>query len=326
MRTWRHPRWTARFEAALLAVGCLCAVAARVDAQVVTVISETDTPLLVHVVSELSAKGYTADVRPAPQTEDGEAVAPDGTPLCITLAPDGERIVVTAGGHTETVTIDAEGNRSLLALRAVELLRALATAPQAPLPQAPSPVIADRKKPTPAAMNAPRFAMVAAPVAGVSFGGLSPTLHLAIGLTYRIAGRFGLSLTGLIPTFGMTATSDEGEVSVKNGFIGLSGNVRLLPGDAPVQVVLGLGAAPLFITVEGRAESPYISHRDTATTGFLFGSVAVTVPLVRHLAIRIEGMLGESIPDPVIRSAGLEVVSVARPMLFGLAGLEVGLF
>ena len=310
------------FLSAVLGVSVFSSWSTSAGAETVAVYCLEGSPLLVHVISELEATGY----RPVVEMSSSETAEQAATgPLWIRLAPNGSAITVHAAGREETIAVDEETSASSAALRAVELLRALRIDAGPPPEPAPNAL----KKEAPPRHRSPlrpvHLGFHLAPAVGYSVGGLSPALLLALGIETRWGERLALSVMGLVPTFGMIIDEAEGTATVKSGLLGASAGVHLLHRDAPVSIVAGVGAGPFFMTVEGRARGDYVSSEDSVIATLLFGAVSMAVPVLRRLSIRIGGLAGFTLPEWAIRIAGREVVSVARPIIVGLAGVEISL-
>ena len=170
-----------------------------------------------------------------------------------------------------------------------------------------------------------------APSATYGFGDIPPSLHVAIGFSLRTFERLRLFLFGLVPTIKTTIESNDEEsngvsAAVREGMIAMGAAVDLISPSHPVVPFLGIQGGVLFFDVEGKADAPFSGRERTEIAGGIHFNAGATFRLTRIIAVRCDLSIGVLVPRPVVRFDGRNVASFGRPMLSGMAGMEVVLF
>ncbi|MEM1029911.1 MAG: hypothetical protein AAF928_20295 [Myxococcota bacterium] len=221
-----------------------------------------------------------------------------------------------------------DGRDALLALRAVEVLRArLLEVPSAPAP-APTPSsssAAPRASP-PAEVAAPAapppvVAIAVGPAVGLSPGGVGPVGHLHLAVAGRPHPRLALEAFATTPLFPTVVAGPEGQADVSVGHLGGSVAARAT-ASGPVDLRLGAGVAVTWLRVEGSAAPPFAATDENTFVAWPFVAVhAAYVP--PPLGVFLDVRLGPVAPEPVVRFAEREVVRWGRPAVVAAAGTEI---
>lgn len=256
----------------------------------------------------------------------------------IVLWVDPKRYATLISGATElrvTDTADASADPSLLALRAVELLRGrLVPVPETSSPDAggdandasstaaivTAPAPPDAGPPAPAASTT--FNLFAGPAILLSPGGVSASIDALVGVGVRRA-RFDVEAFGWLPTSAGSTSANEGTVRVFWSAFGADAHVALTPADAPIEVVAGLGLGALLGSFRGEATSttaaPNAGSRWMALPSLTLGA---RVPL-RWGALRLDFKAGFARPAPVVRALDRDVATFGEPLFAILPALEL---
>lgn len=224
-------------------------------------------------------------------------------------------------------TIDTTGTTPeprVVALRAIELLRASLRELDAPTPPPTGEVEVSR----------PVAALLADPPALVELtlgiGGLAspgevpPNLVLPIQIRLIPPGRWGLMAFGAAPlSAAQVREPDYGSALVRPVLAGGGVLYRLRPEHARWQLVTAAGAGGAWVWMSGSARSPYSSRVDVASAPMVFGALGFEPRLTRALRVPLAATLGTTLPAVSVAFADAEVATWGQP--FALVSVGLGL-
>jgi hypothetical protein len=143
-------------------------------------------------------------------------------------------------------------------------------------------------------------------------------------LTFVTRDQIGVTAQLSLPVTVARLQSDEGEVAVSASVLRLGAVLQLGTDAAPLIGRFQAGLALARLAVSGTADAPaYVgAHDDLLAWGPWIGA-AVRPRLSTHFSAVFAADAGLSFPRTVIRSAGREVTTWGRPLVTGVAGLEV---
>lgn len=310
---------------------------------------------LIRIRGELVADGFDVEVldaaqsatsAPRPTMDDAGQQAGSAALIGLFLAPDGQAAelwVVDPRTHETLVRrIDTRGEAQehiveVLAVRAVELLRAslleLLMSSQrsaAPVPAAaPPPSNVSQRVPPQAGRSrlyASRRSMWGVELGGgllASPGGIGPALLLVARLRVAPLGPIGpiearLSFAGLGTTPRVAGPQGSATVQQRFGLVELAAlpwpELRLRP-----RFSVGLGA--LHVAVDGEASWPYRGVHSAQWAFAADAGAGVELGIVRRLDVVAEAHALVAHPYPVVRFVETEAARGARPALLGSLSL-----
>lgn len=228
----------------------------------------------------------------------------------------------------EVVTLDTGRNDELLALRAVEVLRArllrvgvAAETHEQPEPlEPPAPQLVDRVPAAP-----PGHALLAVDVHGGyahhlnDIGGATTAL---LGLTVAPTPRWSGSAMVLPAVESSTLEAEEGSAEVTSTLLGFGADYLILPGR--IGLSAGAGGTLGIITIRGAASYPYLGRKDRIITGLPFIRTEGLLMMANNLSLRLGVMAGLATPPTVIRFDGREVASWGQPLVLATLGIRAG--
>ena len=132
------------------------------------------SPVLEHLISELNAAGYTTEIGPS-----SRAHLPDGSgshTAIMVIAEGGRQITIITRKKQERVTTKTANHPSLIALKAVETLRALLMETRRPAKVTPPQTASSPKPAKRPSFSDHRLNLALQPAFTYSVGGWSPTL------------------------------------------------------------------------------------------------------------------------------------------------------
>lgn len=311
---------------------------------------------LVRIQGELIADGFEVTTTEAPQgssSADAMTTADQNqasATIGLFLNPDGQSAELwvvdqvthkTVVRHVDTQTQSTDELATVLAVRAVELLRAslleslVSHRPDAkarhaerePAPRTPPPI----ERMTQAWATRP-LQHPASPNVGLHLG-LSVLWHpgelapaaapearfewFAHPILYPRVTFVGL---GMRPT----VSGPSGEAAVAQGY-GLA-EVVLRPWPAArLSPTFSMGVGPYRASVEGRASWPYEGNRFARLSLVTGAGIGLTIALSQSLAIAAEQSLLLAMPHPEIRFAGTPVARLGLPLASSSLTLRVSL-
>ncbi|WP_438038603.1 hypothetical protein [Sorangium sp. So ce128] len=349
----------ARAQALAGALTLLCAAspaASGEPARVVLVRPAAADPsiaeALIRIRGELVADGFDVEVldaaqsaasAPRPTMDDAGQQAGSAALIGLFLAPDGQAAelwVVDPRTHETLVRrIDTRGEArehivEVLAVRAVELLRAslleLLMSSQrsaAPAPAAaPPPSKASQQVPRQAErprVHASRRSTWGVELGGgllASPGGIGPALLLVARLRFAPIGPLEarLSFAGLGTAPRVAGPQGSATVQQRFGLVELAAlpwpELRLRP-----RFSVGLGA--LHVAVDGEASWPYRGVHSAQWAFAADAGAGVELGIVRRLDVVLEAHALVAHPYPVVRFVETEAARGARPALLGSLSL-----
>lgn len=310
----------------------------------VVVIHDGESALLIHLTSELRAMGFTpveieiANLAPGPESLANLAVSYGAVGVMTVVGPEKEIEVWVSrtggadGGERELIMAEQNRREALVALRAVELLRAslirVRSRQKAPPPTAsPTPAPThqvEARRTVLSSLPERRWFLALQGAVTFGFGGLDPGFHVGIVSVVRIGRWLGLGLTGFAPTFPTLLRAPEGEVEVRTGFAGAGLVLYLTDPGRRWQPVLSAGVGPLLVGTRGQAEPPYAGRRDVTVSALTEIDFGLSVRLYRSLFLRADALAGVAAPRSVIQLDEREGAAYGRPFIAGMLGLEVG--
>ncbi|WP_437792989.1 hypothetical protein [Sorangium sp. So ce693] len=305
---------------------------------------------LIRIRGELVADGFDVEVldaqsasAPRPTMDDAGQQAGSAALIGLFLAPDGQAAelwVVDPRTHETLVRrIDTRGEArehivEVLAVRAVELLRAsllelLMSSQRAPAPApaaAPPPSKVSEQVPRQAEqprVHASRRSTWGVELGGgllASPGGIGPALLLVARLRFAPIGPLEarLSFAGLGTAPRVVGPQGSATVQQRFGLVELAAlpwpELRLRP-----RFSVGLGA--LHVAVDGEASWPYRGVHSAQWAFAADAGAGVELGIVRRLHVVAEAHALVAHPYPVVRFVETEAARGARPALLGSLSL-----
>ncbi|WP_438032468.1 hypothetical protein [Sorangium sp. So ce204] len=309
---------------------------------------------LIRIRGELVADGFDVEVldaaqsaasAPRPTMDDAGQQAGSAALIGLFLAPDGQAAelwVVDPRTHETLVRrIDTRGEArehivEVLAVRAVELLRASllellmssqrAAAPAPAAAPPPSEVSQQAPRQADRSLDPPRRSMWGVELGGgllASPGGVGPALLLVARLRFAPLGPIGplearLSFAGLGTAPRVAGPQGSATVQQRFGLVELAAlpwpELRLRP-----RFSVGLGA--LHVAVDGEASWPYRGVHSGRWAFAADAGAGVELGIVRRLDVVVEAHALVAHPYPVVRFVETEAARGARPALLGSLSL-----
>jgi len=273
-------------------------------------------------LDEVGRTDLTAEILKLTRDDDLLAVirvSPDGSRLEVWAADAESGIYVTRGIDL----VRAGGQPRIIALRAVELLRAglreidarrqLARLPP-PAPAAPERV----PQPAPAADVVPppslvgrrgneRFAFGAGLGAVASGGGIGPAFVAAPSIELWPTSDWGVVAIGLATLDPRTVSNERGSSSVRVFLGGIGPAFRYHFPDTRWHLQAMVAAGGAVVPTTGSARGSSVAKTDVATTPTAVASVSIAYDVVPDLAINAALLGGALFPRATIQFAGQPV-------------------
>ncbi len=207
----------------------------------------------------------------------------------------------------DLVSVGISRNDELLALRAVEVLRARLLKlgvperePESPPPQAfpklalPPPLEPAKPAPTP-----PLLWLDLSAAGNASAGGIGPLAQIELGLRLEPDPAWGLSAFAALPVIETRLENAQGEADVNLTLIGAHLDVSFVRG--PVSLALGAGAAAALLHLEGRAAAPFTGRERRLVTAAPIASLMLRSQVTAAMRLRLGVMSGFALPRVVVR-------------------------
>ncbi len=310
----------------------------------VVVMHAGESALLIHLISELRAMGFapveieTENLGTSPEALAELAASYEAVGVMTVMGP-GKEIEVwvsktgeAADGERELIMAEQNRREALIALRAVELLRAnlIAIRSRRHPPSPPPPPFASKPRTEETRTVSPepshrRWSLALQPAVTAGFGGLHPAFHIGVSTGIRMGRWMGLTFLGLAPTFPIVLRATEGKVDIRTGFAGVGMVLFLADSRRRWQPTLSAGVGPLLVSTRGHADPPYVGQRDLTVSALTEIDVGLSVRLYRFLSLRMDLLAGVAAPRSVIRLDEREGATYGRPFVAGMLGLEVWL-
>jgi hypothetical protein len=297
----------------------------------VAVVGGADDEAIVRQLrAELSALGFEVLAPEAPAEDDDEIWADDLGAVAAIRVVEHEaleiRIVDRVAGKSvrRRVAIPqphTEEDARIVAMRAIELLRASLREPQeVPVASPPPPT---PSTPSPTRPAAPRFFIHLAPAVAGSPGGLGPSLHALLGLRWMPHPHLGLAIQALAPTVGTVADGPEGTARIHTALVLVGMHVAFVSPSARWQPDAGVGIGPAFLRMRGSAAPAYGDATDVVTCAAFAARLGLAVAVHPRVRLRLDGHIGALVPRPLVRFAGRTVADWGRPFGIGVLGVEI---
>lgn len=321
----------------------LCSGRSALAQKIAVVVASDDVTIARRVEAELSALGFEVElVEEQPSVEphtlrqlaaSRRAVAslrasPSKTGIELWIADPN----TGATAFEEVVTVETGRNDELLALRAVEVLRARLL--KLGVVTKPAPSLSEPHESTTAwtdssAVSSPE-PRTGPPLLwadlGVAYihqpGALTNYESLRLGLVFSPLQRWSLAGFALIPLQQAQVSSDVGEASIRANLFALAADGHW--SQAWFRSSLGAGVALALLDVEGRADYPFEGQRDRLLSGLPFVRTGIAAALAERLLLHAELLAGLSMPRTIIRLGQEENASWGRPLVAGTLSLQLG--
>jgi hypothetical protein len=278
--------------------------------------------------SPLEAEGHRLGVRVLVR------VAPDGRQVELWIAQDGTG--ATALAATVVAPPDASSPDEILALRAVELIRASLLDIDAPWEagSGAKPSATQQERATGRLLPEPDATADSARDAdgagideagplppGLAFGFVATQpfdelaqIHAMVALEWMPTQRLGLGGQLLLPLGPATVRRDTGEASVTARLFGGGPRLRLLGGEDPALWTLGANVGAAFLDVRGFARPPMLSESDGLPMFAGYLDTLASFRLSSRVRLTATALFGVVAPKPVIRFAGEEIAAWGQPL------------
>ena len=223
------------------------------------------------------------------------------------------------------VVVPKSGDDALVAVRAVELLRASLLEVQAPafVPGEAAPTPATEALVARPPPRAPSTAFEIGPAFSVSPGGVTAAPHVLAGLRWHAARRLDLGVTTIAPIVPAVVNGAEGRSTVTLTSSYVVGDLLLLPCDATFSARAGVGVGILWTHLEGSSSPGFRGRSDDVFTSLWVVHAGLSRALGTSVRLWLDATLAFTAPRLVVRFAGHHVAEWGRPALLGAAGLEL---
>jgi hypothetical protein len=327
----QHSRKTASFALALVTVILLGAAAIAQQPLLVAIVrGKGDEMIVGRLVAELSALGFEVAELPDPSPATTPlAELADRARAVALLRPKGRSQIelwvrdpnTGETAFAEIVTESEQRGHDVVALRAVEVLRArlvrlgITTTSTEPPPPAPAP-----EPPPPAPPKAPEIVgprpkllwVDLGPAAEASAGGIGPQWMASAALRIEPHAKFSVAAFGLFPLVGSRLSGPEGRAEVSLTLFGASVGYHVL--EPPWTLSLGPAVAVALVDLEAFETSAEYAGRDARiVTAAALGELAVTGTLSQSFRLRVAVGAGSSLGPATVRFAGRDVASWGQP-------------
>jgi hypothetical protein len=306
------------------------------SARILVVPNEETKSISARLSAELRSQDFEVVVsdRPMPETsrealEDAAREAHAVAALRIRPSRAGVEVWVMDRVTQKTVlreiVMEKGGDDAMVAVRAVELLRASLLEVEAPhfVPGEAAPTPATEalvRKPAPARL--PATSIEIGPAFSLSPGGISAAPHLFASLRWHAAPRFDLGLTAIAPTLPAVVDDAEGRSTVTLAAIAMGGDFLLLERSSVYNARGGVGVGVLWAHLEGAAAPDFRSGRDDVLTSLSFVDIGVSRALGSTMRVWLDATLALTAPRFVVRFGDRDVADWGRPAFFGALRLE----
>ena len=307
----------------------------------VVITGPVESPIVARVRDELFVLGFDVRVEPDAGEPDLAALGRRHGAAAVARVsarpPEIDLWVAAASGpgaHDPSLQVLRDPpDPALLALRAVELLRArllpvpIVAEPPPPPAITAAPTASAAPAPTVSAAPRPRprgaTALVAGPALLVSPGGVPPAFHVRLGADWDPLPRFGLDTTIFVPATASTVSAAEGSISLRPLAFGAGVHAALTDPLSDLTIALGLGLQAMALIYRGDATSSFVGQSGTAWSASPYAAATAAYRFHPRLALRLELVTSLVRPEPVLRIAGHEAASFGQPAFFPSVDLEV---
>jgi len=231
------------------------------------------------------------------------------------------------------VTINTGRNDELLALRAVEVLRArllkLGVRSGPPPSEEPSP--SKRIQPLAPARSEPLRQTREHPFLWIDLGvsydfeasALSSYESVRLGVSVSPDARWSISAFSMLPLRPARVSDRTGSADINATLFALAAEGHLNQGR--FQASFGAGGALALLDVEGSARFPFEGQSQRLLTGLPFVRAAAAGWLASQALLRTELMLGWAVPASVIRLNQVDVAHWGSPFAAVTLTLQLGI-
>ena len=246
-------------------------------------------------------------------------------PVAVVVARSNEdaiEIQVRASGRLLLRTLESRPDRDdprIVALRAVELLRACLREAERPVPQKPKR--AAPAPPLPVYQAPPLVDLALGGALLASPGGLDSFPALEASALLWPLERWGLGIAAFWPLGEQTLTAAEGSAEVSVALLGGGLSHRVfLSSHWQLQAGVWMGAA--LLRTDGAASAPFGGQSDLASAFALHGSLALAYSLSDVFFLQAALRLGALLPQAEVRFAERTAAHWGSP--YGAGGLALG--
>jgi hypothetical protein len=156
-------------------------------------------------------------------------------------------------------------------------------------------------------------------------GGVSGTLHGALGMRLEPVRRFAAAAHAFLPLTENNLSEPEGSADVNvNLFLGQIDYALLEPART-LALNAGLGAGVVALAMHGEAQQPRTGQEQRTIAGVYFLHSSLAWSLTPWFRVRGTVLVGVSAPRPVLRFENREVASWGRPFAAAALASEFGL-
>jgi hypothetical protein len=347
----RTVRWSALRSlgtALALTAAILIARAAIADPSALIAVvrdQETNEPTLTRLRSELDALGLRVVEVEAPAEDRSprgleRAAREVGAFAALRIVPWERGIEVWIAdrvtGKTvlrELVVAPGEATDEVVALRAVELLRASLLELELPHKQSgdvpPPPAVkrmVSRPEPAPPGpppATPPRFGVGLGAGPLLSPGGIDPSWQILLKARFVIAPRWGLELCAMLPTLPSTLEQPEGSADISIFFVGSALTLDLLPEPSHWTARAALGVGGVALRMVGSANELYVGRTDNVLVALPYTHLDLLYDIATDVRLGASIWAGVALPRATITFADRQVASWGRPAGAATAALEV---
>jgi hypothetical protein len=208
---------------------------------------------------------------------------------------------------------NARLDRAIVAMWAVELLRASAFTPRVEVVAAPPPSAPPR---------AAGVGLEVAPALAWSSGGLGPSWHVVIGARWQAWPRGGVEASFFAPMSPQRLERSDGVAVISMSLAGAG--LYAATGDAGARwsLLAAAGGALLLMRAAGDTTDLYQGRNDRAVSGGPYARVGAALRLSSFFRVRADAVGGVIFPRPVVQFDQVTVASWGRPWVAGLVGAE----
>jgi hypothetical protein len=205
-------------------------------------------------------------------------------------------------------------DRAIVAMWAVELLRASAFTPRVEIVAAPPP--------PPLPPQAANVGLEVAPALAWSAGGLGPSWHVVIGARWQAWPRGGVEASFFAPLSPLRIERTDGVAVISMSLAGAGLYAATGAPDARWSLHAAAGASLLVMRAAGDTTDVYQGRSDRAVSGGPYARAGAAVRLSSFFRLRADAFVGAISPRPVVQFDQMTVASWGQPWVAGLIGGE----
>lgn len=304
---------------------------AQSDARMRVVVAATDQVWARRTRRELELLSIDAIAAPAPPVPVAvstllELARASGAIASISLVGHGGGVDIwvadRATGKTSVRSVADASDVGLIAVQAVELLRASLLELRSTLPQrgeveAP-PQAAELEAP-------PRFAFLSrvGPAFTWSPGGLDAQAQLEVEIGARVDRWVSIVAPLRVPLAAVSIAAAEGDAS---GFLLLTGlalRLDFADRDSVVHPTADLGVQIAYLELRGAALAPRTGAIASRVAAIPYSALGLAIALADGIRVRLDGWIGFAAPGLVVRFAGRPVAQWGVPVLGACISFQI---